>query len=114
MKKSDLNTIYLLCKILKRLKPHEQQVILSYLNDRGLQVLYTCIHNGLYNPGVKSRQKLRQKLMTHKKILRYLSDPRNSNVQKKRKLTQIGGSLSLILGAVMPIVADLLMRQLKK
>lgn len=109
MKRKHLINVFPFLKLFKKLNVEERKVLTLFLNEQGLDAIYQSIHNGLYNPLVKNRKNLKKKLLAEKSILRYLASPKTNLLRKKKKLTQVGGSLSLILGAVLPLLANLLM-----
>lgn len=115
MNKTKLRKLFPVLKTLNNLKQNDLNMILPHLDNDVHHALTACICNGLRNEKVKSKRGkfLKKKLIKHKTTLRYLSNPKNSISQKKKKITQIGGSLGLILGTVLPILANFLFRKKK-
>lgn len=109
-RKKQMRKTYNFLKILQKLPSEERIVILEYLNDKGCNILYETIYNGLYGTSIpkEKRIKLKHILFSKKRILRALISP--STLGKQKKLIQTGGStLSTILETVLPILAAVLL-----
>lgn len=118
MRRRKANEIYTLCKIVKRLKPEEQRLLVSYLNEKGLMAIAECVRQVVFNENIpaKTKAKLRKQFSRKQMMLFDIASPYSDKfkMEKTKKLIQKGGSLSLILGAVLPILADIVYKQLSK
>jgi hypothetical protein len=115
MNKKEIKTVYPLLKIISKLSEQERSILLRYLNHRGCDGIYECIHNGLCNSTLPEteRKRLAEKLLKDKKNYRFLlnsSDP----TKRQQKLVQVGGSLGTILDTVLPLLSSYLATGKKK
>ena len=108
--------IPILNTLLKRMKKADVEIVLPFLNDQIQEILCECIHNCLYNKKISKRRQnyLKRKLGGQKQMYRYLSNAKGSMQKKKRLLPQTGGSLSLILATVLPLLAEYILPKLIK
>lgn len=96
--------------VLKSLKARDRIIILAHLDDETRDSIYKTISQVLRSNKVPIQNKLylRDKLKSHKDNLRYLINQKKSSTQKKKKLTQIGGSpLSVLLNTALPLMLNL-------
>jgi hypothetical protein len=103
-------------KLIKELQPKYQKILIPHLKDDVHDILCESIYNCLHSNKL-SRQKrklLKRALMSKKEKLRLLSNKRTSQQKRGQALTQLGGSLGLILSAVLPIVTDLIFKAIRK
>ena len=113
--KRELKKIYPALEVLKSLKNEKLKIILPYLNDKMYESICECICNCITNEKITSQHKKKLKKLSHQKeMLRYLIRPDRKIGNKKKKVVQVGGSLSLLLGLGLPILANFIFSKLKK
>ena len=106
-----------LLKILKRLNKSDLTTVVKYLDNKGIDCLCECIYNALNtNLSLKKsvKKKLQRELKGKEKVLKILSDKNRSIKIRHRLLQQHGGFLSVIIGALVPVLIDLVVNRLKK
>ena len=110
MKRNELKKVYPLQQLLQKLNTTQQKIILQYLNEDGCDAIYECMHNALYNDKItiRCKKKLKTALQDKKHICRSLLNPKLSKKVKQNRLVQTGGSLSLILSTVLPLLGQFL------
>ncbi len=99
-----------LLHVLKSLKSADRVIILAHLDDHTRDAIYKTVSNVLKSKRVpiQNRIHLRDNLGSFKSDFRCLISKDSSSVQKKKKLTQLGGNpLSLILDTALPLMLDL-------
>lgn len=103
-------------KLVKDLHPKYQKVLIPHLKNDVHDVLCESIYNCLHNNKLpKKKQKMLSKALAKKKEkLRLLSSGKTGRKKRGQVLTQLGGSLGLILSAILPIVTDLIFKAVKK
>ena len=104
-------------KILKKLKPAEQEVIIGKLSEDGINELSEAVYNTLYcdmSMTKAARKRLRNKIFHFENDLRFIANKNKPWQSRQRKLqTQSGGAIvSTILGTVIPLVASLIANRL--
>ncbi len=102
-----------LLHVLKSLKSSDRVIILAHLDDHTRDAIYKTVSKVLKSKKVpiQNRIHLRDNLCSFKSDFRYLMSKDSSPIQKKRKLTQLGGNpLSLILDTALPLMLDLFPR----
>ena len=94
---------------LNKLTDDERKAVLKYLNKDAREVIYECVANCIYNPGISKakRAEVKEQLKSKSRIYKYLARPGNNLKKKKQLLSQHGGGLGLILGAVLPLLTAL-------
>ena len=107
-----------LLKLLQRARPDQAQTILPHLDEEAHQMLFKCCFNCLNHPKIiqnaKLKRRIKEKLSDKKDLIRYLSK-NNIKLEKRRaKVPQLGGSLSLILSTVLPLLAEFVLPHLIK
>jgi hypothetical protein len=112
MNKRQLRKVYPLLKMLSQMSSSDRQTILPYLNDTVYAGLTSCVQNAILNPKVSAEHRtlLKSKLAPHKNIFRNLLKSNLTGKRKQKVVVQAGGSLGLILGAVLPLLAKLLFK----
>ena len=105
-----------LFNVIKKLKHQDCANFLSYLDDRGVELLCRILHyilNGDFpmHGKVQTRLQKKKKIRAHLTEFRRLAAPprRSSDISKKRKILQRGGILgvlSAIAGTVIPLLAQ--------
>ena len=108
MKKKQLRRVFPFLKVLEKLSAQDQIILVDFLNDEGCRAIFECVTNALYNTKLDNRKKLKQDLTSNKTHLRYLTNNKKSMRVKRKKLKQVGGSIGLILGTVLPLLASFL------
>jgi uncharacterized protein YjaG (DUF416 family) len=97
-------------KVIRRVPTDDFKVLVKYLNDDACNMLSECIHNSLCSSALSDlkKKKLRDALWKHKTQLRFLSKGKTNMKKKRDILPQIGGSIGLIISAVLPILMNML------
>ncbi len=107
-----------LLRALKKLDREEQREILGKLNDEGIQSLCSVCFNFLYSSILPKSKlaRLRKKLSKHKADLKFVSNKENNLGQRRKRLMKLqrGGGISLLLGAAIPAIAQLISSAFKK
>lgn len=103
-------------KIIHKLKPADFSTLSTYLSDEGTEQLAQCFKNALYSEDIpdKIRNKLKKALWNQKNDVRYIAKKTNSVKVKRLKLPKLGGSISLIIAAVLPILMNILTKAFSK
>jgi hypothetical protein len=114
MKKRALKKAFPLLKLLNELPSAGRDALLPHLDTNACDAIYLCIYNGLYNSGISPQQRasLLKALSSKKRALRALArsvtDRKVSDALRKKRLIQSGGSLGMILGVALPLLANFL------
>lgn len=110
MNKKDLKKLFPLLHALRGVGKDRATHVLPFLNDDAHRAICACIHNCLFNEKVpiRRRKMLKKKLFSKRHVYRYLSRSNADGGKRRKLMPQIGGSLSLILGTVLPLIANLL------
>jgi hypothetical protein len=92
-----------------KLRGEELNGVLSYLNRDAREVLYHCIYNCVYNDRIprEVRQQLRDHLTDNQRTVKYLANPDNDRIKKRRLLKQTGGYLPTILELLLPLLSSI-------
>lgn len=96
-----------LLKILSRASEDERAALLKHIDKEGLDVVCTCIFNAIWNRDVvplSQRKVIRSELKKSAKPLQYIARNKNDPTRRRRLLVQHGGSLPLLLSAVIPVI----------
>jgi hypothetical protein len=108
--KARLKSKYQFLRAVQRLGHQDLDRVSPFFNDEGCSALYECVYNVLINPNIKGRKKLKNKLDGKKLDLRYLANPKYSNVGKRKRTKKVGGAiLSTILGTAVPLLLSYLL-----
>lgn len=110
-----LQAAYHLFSAFKCLKHQDCVVVISHLNDQGVELISEVLHHLLQghiplHPQTKSR--LRSKIQHHHQLLKKLTRPARSSadIEKKRGLLKSGGmlgALATISSALLPFFLSL-------
>lgn len=92
--------------VLRKLPQEDLDILIDYISNEGCEHIVTTIYNALYNTKLQNRAELARKLGTHKNDLRSLAGKRIAYSFKKKKLKKCGGSISLILASLVPLLAQ--------
>jgi len=97
-----------LLKVLKDLKPEARAIILASLDSSSCNEIVSCVRKVLQGKKLNSRTKKRiaKALSPQKNLYRDLINT-NSFKAKKEILPKLGGSISLILSAAIPILLEI-------
>jgi transposase len=123
LKSSQLVKAYSELTNIVKSKGKEKINALSQKNEKFLDVVCHCVSNGINNiPKKDYSRKDWKKLRIQKENLRFLSDYIKCNKSKKKCLKrqrhkivqQSGGSISLILSIVLPMLANVLIDTIRK
>ena len=99
-----------LLNVLRNMTADHRQILLAHLDDKTRDGLYETISHVLRSNKVPFAKRLflKSKLSPYKKDLRYLSNPKRTGAQKRKRLTQVGaGPMSHILKAAIPLLLNL-------
>lgn len=115
MKKSQLKKLLPLLTLLSKSKPEAVKDLLTHLNENACEGIYECVCNLLHNENIpfKKRSLVGKKLLNYKSQLRIIGN-QSSRARKNKSLKQVGGSLSLILATVLPLLVTYLYNQSRK
>ncbi len=111
-KKSKLRSTHELLRLLKGLTSKQRVGVLRCMDDSSCECVFEAVANVLRNDKIDqaTRNRLKKCLGPHKKILRYLSNPKGSIKNKKKKLQEIGGfPLGMILKTALPFLSSILL-----
>jgi len=98
-----------LLDVLSKVGDAERKCILKHLDSDSVNVVCNCIHNAIYNDAIVPKDtwnEIRSQLKQSKKPLHYVSRLTNNFGKRRKLLIQHGGSLPLLLSAVLPIIRD--------
>jgi hypothetical protein len=127
MNKPQLKKVFPMLEIMSNLSDEEVQIMIPFLNHDVCLGILECIDHGICNTTIPEDVKnaLKEKLIKHKKKLRYLinkdefrtKDPlRRTQIleKKKRILLRLGGNcVSDVLGLAIPALGDYIRRKSK-
>lgn len=108
-----LKDVFPLLQLASQTDGHGAKSVLTYADDNAVLALCECVQNALTNPNVLSKEQrdyLKTKLNGQKKQIRDFVRPKLSSKQRRRKGIQLGGSLGLIISAVLPFLTNLLFK----
>lgn len=109
--KRELKKVFPVLNVLSKLKEDDRKILLGYLNEESCTGIYDCVHNALHNKRLRNRNDLRRRIQQHKNELRYIVKDTRHSKEKQKKLVQSGGSIGLILSAVLPLLAQYLFKR---
>jgi hypothetical protein len=95
----------------------DRSTLIRKIDDASLDALCECIHNGLYNHEKIAKdgiERLLPRLKADQRKLKYVGKATNSVVRRRKKAAQIGGSIGLILGVLIPALVSLLASKKKR
>jgi hypothetical protein len=109
---------YKLYKALSKTKHNILGDVLEHLSDTSTDDLCECVYNVIKTDlglPAKTRKKLRQKLLQKcsKKNLDIITSKKIPVSKRKKALSQEGAGIGLILGTVVPLLAQLLFNRKK-
>ena len=107
MKKNKYLNACVLVDHLARIELEERTALIQFLNDRGCENIYQCVHNALYNKDISpaKRKEIRRHLKKDEGCYRSLLKTDVHEKTKQKKLCQVGGkSLGILLNAVLPLM----------
>ena len=108
--KSNLSKLKLI-KILNKLQPEERELIIYFLDEKGIDVLCEVVTNVFFNDlkaNKKRKNILYERFKNKQKSISKISDRRLPYKSRKKLLVQEGGSLGLILTTALPFLLNLL------
>jgi predicted nucleotide-binding protein (sugar kinase/HSP70/actin superfamily) len=114
LSKKKLTKVLPLLELLSRLPPKQRETAASYLNDEGCEAICECVHNSITNlsTNLATRTKFKQKTKASANILRFLANDKKSPAARRKKISQLGGSIiGLILSVAIPLLAGFLTRK---
>ncbi len=101
-----------LLKALLKVDPHERREILHEVSDTCIddicEILYNLVYGGKIAMPQSKKKRIRSTLKKQEKAYRRILDKETPVKERRRVLkSQSGGSLAILLSAVVPILADL-------
>ena len=103
-----------LLKYLTSLKKSRQETAIKFISDEGLEYISETIFNILYNPDCTSllskskKSKLIKTLKPNSFTFRNISNKQYPITTKRKKITQFGSGIPLLLSAAIPFLVSLL------
>jgi hypothetical protein len=109
---------YRLYKSLSKLKPDILKDVLNHLDDNSVNDVCECVYNVIHtdlNLPAKIKKQLRKKLLSKcsKKNFSLITSKKISVSKRKKALSQEGAGIGLILGTVLPLLAQLFFNRKK-
>ena len=102
---------YALISTVKSCNPKTRHHIISFLNDKGIDLLSECVYNIFFNDHnlpKKEKDNLRKLYKKSEKVIKSIGKKSNSIKTRKRLLVQHGGNLDPILTIAANILSGLL------
>jgi len=96
-------------QVLAKCSPRQRQAILREADPKLVKAICECALN-VINGNVPLSVSQKQRLSPHKSTLRSLADKRKSNKARKRLIVQRGGFVGVLLRAIIPTLASLLLK----
>jgi hypothetical protein len=95
-----------LLDVLKRASHGQSCILLAHLDEEGCNAVYDCVAIVLSGKNISKRKRssLLRILEADRQNLRFIANPKKSLRQKRKKLTQVGGSIKHILTSAIPIL----------
>jgi hypothetical protein len=96
-----------LLKLLCRATDDERKCMLQHVDDSAIDIVCCCVFNAIWNKKLVSRDRMRairKRLSPSQDALLYLAKHSNSTRTRRKLLVQQGGSLPLLLSAVLPAI----------
>jgi hypothetical protein len=88
---------------------HVRQAILYHLDSNGIRAVSDVVQRGLENEQYKKEVKPIKKLLEPDATnLRFICRKRCCQKKKKNKIVQSGGSIAMLLSAVLPLLVNLI------
>lgn len=105
--KSSVKKALPLLNVLVSSTDEERDCILKHLNSDAVNILCCCVWNAIHNREVvpeSAKKVIRQRLKDNRQHLHYIAKQSNNPIKRRRRLIQQGGSLPLLLSAVIPCI----------
>ena len=100
---------FALINSLKSCKPQTRMHIISFLNDKGIEVLSESVYNTIFNDLCLSKSKKKKLCKTYKeKIFKAIGKKNNSIKRRRSLLIQHGDSLGLLLSIASNLLSELI------
>ena len=102
---------YGLISTIESCKPEIRPHLITFLNDKGIDLLSECVYNIFFNDQNLSKEQKDQLLKLYsdkEKVIKSIGRKSNSIKRRKRLLVQHGGSLGPILNIAASILSGLL------
>ena len=111
-KTKQIKEALILLQSISKLKPYDRPILLAHLDEKGIDAISNLVFNLLYNKNIKftpkKRKQIKQLLKQRINDYRKLAEKRRSFISKKRIVKQHGGFIGALLGATIPLIADLI------
>ena len=117
MKKTRAKKFFPLIKTLSSISKKNLSVILEFLDSESVDFISECVHNAITNNiNLNDSQKygLFKKIKSHEKKLKFISNPKNNFLKKRKYIKQSEGSIIAILSAIIPPIIGLITSQFTK
>ena len=102
---------YALISTIKSCRPETRPHIISFLNEKGIDLLSECVYNIFFNDHKlpeEQKIKLRELYKNKEKAFKSIGRKSNSIKTRKRLLVQHGGTLETILSIAANLLSELL------
>ena len=102
---------YGLISTVESCKPEIRPQLISFLNEKGIDLLSECVYNIFFNDhnlSKKEKDHLRKLYKDKEKVIKSIGRKSNSIKTRKRLLVQHGGSLGPIISIAASILSRLL------
>lgn len=99
-----------LLRALRCMSVKDVEGTLELLNDQGLEAVYQCINNCVYNCKLPKKHQcsIKEALANTSEVYEYLANPRKCRKRKRKLLKQVGGGgLPLIITTALPLLEDI-------
>ena len=99
-----------LLKLLTSLRAKNRCKVLKLLDDNSVNFICECVFNVCFTDlklSRNKRKKLKSKLKSQEKVLRYLARKDNSVKNRRKKLVQSGGYIGTLLSIAIPVLTSI-------
>lgn len=105
-----------LLQILRKIKPHERSLLIQHLDNDAIEIISEFVFNCIKTDFRLSKRKknaLKSKLHSSKKELACIAD-KSCDLKKRKGLIvkQSGQGLGILLGTLVPVIANLIASKL--
>jgi hypothetical protein len=108
-RRSKLMRAYPLLRSIATAKPHVRQAMLYHLDPNGVRAVSDIVLRGLSSRRYKKKvDPIKESLQPDSRRLKYICRKKCCERKRKEKIVQSGGSISLILAAVLPLLVNLI------
>jgi hypothetical protein len=109
VRRSKLMKAYPLLRSIAVAEPHVRQAMLYHLDPNGVKAVSDTVLRGLKNRLYKKKvAPIKESLLADSNRLKYICRKKCCERKRKEKIVQSGGSIALLLAAVLPLLANLI------